>query len=136
MQLLIGALLPADTRVRVSPYVAQAFSLVGALILLGPTLLQSITESLTYSWIYALTLAVEALLLTLLAVGLRNRTLALTGAAFVGVAAIRGAIIAVQRDLPIPLVIGLVALMLMGLATWLSIRARQSTHAPTTTPIP
>ncbi len=129
-QLIIGALLPADTRLRPPAWVAQAFSVAGALILTLPTLGQSVTEPLEWQWRYALLLAVEALVLTLLAVGLRNRILALTGAAFVGVAALRGAIIAVQQNLPAPIVIGVFALGLMGLATWLSLRARHATHAP------
>jgi hypothetical protein len=129
-QLIIGALLPADTRIRPPAWAAQTFSVVGALILTLPTLGQSVTEPLEWQWRYALLLAVEALALTLLAVGLRNRILALTGSAFVGVAAIRGAIIAVQQNLPVPIVIGVFALALMGLATWLSLRARHMPHAP------
>lgn len=135
-QLIIGALLPADTRLRAPAWVSQGFSVAGALILLLPTLGQSVTEPLEWQWIYALLLAVEALLLTLAAVGLRNRVLALTGAAFVGVAAIRGAIIAVQQNLPVPIVIAVVALALMGLATWLSLRARHAAHTPTATRVP
>jgi hypothetical protein len=129
-QLIIGALLPADTRIRPPAWAAQTFSVVGALILTLPTLGQSVTEPLEWQWRYALLLAVEALALTLLAVGLRNRILALTGSAFVGVAAIRGAIIAVQQNLPVPIVIGVFALALMGLATWLSLRARHMPHVP------
>lgn len=128
-QLIIGALLPADTRLRPPAWVAQAFSVSGAMILMLPTLGQSVTEPLEWQWNYALLLAVEALALTLLAVGLRNRILALTGSAFVGVAAVRGAIIAVQQNLPAPLVIGVFALALMGLATWLSLRARHTQRA-------
>jgi len=130
-QLIIGALLPADTRIHAPRWVAQMFSVAGALILTLPTLGQSITEPVEWQWRYALLLAVEALALTLLAMGLRNRILALTGSAFVGVAAIRGAIIAVQQNLPVPLVIGVFALALMALATWLSLRARRTPHAPT-----
>ncbi|HEX8994826.1 MAG TPA: zinc ribbon domain-containing protein [Ktedonobacterales bacterium] len=136
-QLIIGALLPADRRLRPPAWVAQTFSVVGAMTLLLPTLGQSMTEAPDWQWRYALLLAVEALALTLLAVGLRNRILALTGSAFVGVAAIRGAIIAVQQNLPAPLVIGVVALALMGLATWLSLRARHmQQHSPTTPATP
>ncbi|HET9111420.1 MAG TPA: zinc ribbon domain-containing protein [Ktedonobacterales bacterium] len=130
-QLIIGALLPADTRLRPPAWAAQVFSIAGALVLTLPTLGQSITEPVDWQWRYALLLAVEALALTLLAVGLRNRILALTGSAFVGVAAIRGAIIAVQQNLPVPIVIGIFALALMGLATWLSLRARRAAHTHT-----
>jgi hypothetical protein len=125
-QIIIGAMLPADRRLRAPKWLGQAFSVAGALILTLPTLAQSVTEPAPWQWIYALTLAVESLTLTLLAVGLRNRLLALTGSAFVGVAAIRGAIIALNQNLPAPLVIGVFALALMGLATWLSLRARLS----------
>lgn len=129
-QIIIGALLPADHRIRPPAWLAQALSVAGALILTLPTLGQSITEPSDWQWRYALLLAVEALALTLLAVGLRNRILALTGSAFVGVAAVRGAIIAVQQNLPVPIVIGVFALLLMGLATWLSLRARRISHTP------
>lgn len=125
-QIIIGALLPADKRLRPPAWLGQAFSVAGALILTLPTLTQSVTEPEQSQWVYALLLASEALALTLLAVGLRNRTLALTGSALVGVAAIRGAILAVSQNLPIPLVIGVVALALMGLATWLSLRSRHT----------
>ena len=135
-QLIIGALLPADERLRPPAWAAQTFSIAGALILTLPTLGQSITEPTDWQWRYALLLAVEALALTLLAVGLRNRILALTGSAFVGVAAIRGAIIAVQQNLPVPIVIAVFALALMGLATWLSLSARRAARAPTTPTAP
>ncbi|HEX8731711.1 MAG TPA: hypothetical protein VF725_06580, partial [Ktedonobacterales bacterium] len=131
-QIIIGALLPADHRARMPAWVAQVFSIAGALILTLPTLGQSINESTDWQWRYALLLAIEALALTLLAVGLRNRILALTGSAFVGVAAVRGAIIAVQQNLPVPIVIGIFALLLMGLATWLSLRARRISHTQPT----
>lgn len=123
-QIIIGALLPADKQLHAPRWMGQVFSVAGALILTLPTLTQSVTEPEAWQWVYALTLAVEALVLTLLAVGLRNRILALTGSAFVGVAAVRGAIIAVNQNLPAPLVIGVFALALMALATWLSLRAR------------
>jgi hypothetical protein len=124
-QIIIGALLPNDKHINAPRWLGQAFSVAGALVLTLPTLTQSITEAPQWQWVYALVLALEALALTLLAVGLRNRVLALTGSAFVGVAAIRGAIIAISQNLPAPIIIGAVALLLMGLATWLSLRARQ-----------
>jgi hypothetical protein len=135
-QIIIGALLPADRHLPTPRWVGQAFSVAGALILTLPTLAQSVTEPEEWQWAYALALAVEALALTLLAVGLRNRLLALTGSAFVGVAAIRGAIIAVNQNLPTPLVIGVFALALMGLATWLSLRARHTGGGDDETPLP
>ncbi|HEX9035509.1 MAG TPA: hypothetical protein VF808_00795 [Ktedonobacterales bacterium] len=123
-QLVVGALLPVDRRLRAPAWLSQAFSIGGALILTIPTFTQSVTEPRDAQWIYILTLALEALVLTLIAVGLRNRVLALTASAFVGVAAIRGAVLAVTNGSPIALIIGAFALALMGLATWLSLRAR------------
>ena len=101
----------------------QAASLVGALLLLLPTLVQSYQAE--PNWAYALALALEALVITGAGVGIRSRTLVLVATAFVVLAAIRGAILAVQSGLPIPVVIGVLAVLLMGGATWLSLGARR-----------
>ena len=122
-QLLIGALLPADDHLDNPERLAQAASLVGTLILLLSTLAQSLASE--PNWVYALALAVEALVIVGVGVGTHSRMLVVAGSAFVGLAAIRGAILAIQSGLPIPLVIGVLAVLLMGVATWLSLRARR-----------
>jgi hypothetical protein len=126
-QLLIGALLPADERLGHPARLGQAASLIGTQLLMLPTLVQSFQSE--PNWAYALVLALEALAITGAGVGTRSRTLVLVGSAFVGLAAIRGAILAVQSGLPVPVVIGVLAVLLMGGATWLSLRARrEATH--------
>ncbi|MGO8950552.1 MAG: hypothetical protein ACLQUY_23420 [Ktedonobacterales bacterium] len=116
-QLLIGALLPAGQRL------GQAATLIGALLLLVPTLVQSFQAE--PNWVYALAMALEALIILGAGVGTRSRTLVLVASAFVVLAAIRGAILAAQSGLPIPVVIGVLAVLLMGGATWLSLGGRR-----------
>ncbi|HEX6797871.1 MAG TPA: zinc ribbon domain-containing protein [Ktedonobacterales bacterium] len=120
-----GALAPSDRRLgRYAAPLGQLLSFAGAAVLLLPTLGQSFATD--PNWLYALILAVEALALALAGVGTRSRLLVLAGSVFVGVAALRGAALAVDSGVPIPLVIGGLALLLMGGATWLSLRVRQS----------
>jgi hypothetical protein len=121
--LLIGVLLPGDERLGHPLRAGQICSLLGSLILLVPTLAQSFaTEP---NWVYALALALEALVLVGLGVGTHSRFLVLAGSVFVGIAALRGAALAVNSGVPVALVIGVLALLLMGGATWLSLRARR-----------
>jgi hypothetical protein len=117
-----GALLSADVRLGRQLRLGRALSLAGAIVLLAPTLAQSFAED--PAWAYALVLALEALLLAGAGVGMRSRTLVLTSSVFVAVAALRGAALAVTSGVPIALVIALLALLLMGGATWLSLRMR------------
>ncbi len=117
-----GALLSADVRLGRQLRLGRALSLAGAIVLLAPTLAQSFAED--PAWAYALLLAFEALLLAGAGVGMRSRTLVLTSSVFVAVAALRGAALAVTSGVPIALVIALLALLLMGGATWLSLRMR------------
>jgi hypothetical protein len=122
--ILVGSLLPADQKVkRGGTRIAQAASLCGAALLLVTTLLQSLQAEPT--WVYALILAIEALLVGGVGVGMHARSLVLTASAFVVLAALRGAILAVQSGLPIPVVIAILALLLMGGATWLSLSRRR-----------
>jgi hypothetical protein len=125
-QLLIGTLLPADQRVRMGERLGQVAALAGALLLTLPTLGQSLQAEPT--WPYALVLAVEALLIAGVGVGARSRLLVVVGSCFVGLAALRGAVLAIQSGLPVPAVIAVLALLLMGTATWLSLRARREAH--------
>ena len=122
-QIVVGALLPADARLRHPVRLGQAFSLVGSLVLLLPTLAQSFNGET--EWVYALVLAVEALAIAGAGVGTHSRLLMLTGSVFVGVAALRGAGLAVTSGVPVAVVIAGLALLLMGGATWLSLRVRR-----------
>jgi hypothetical protein len=122
--LLVGALLPSDHRLRNPRTAAQLFSLLGALVLMLPSFIQSL--QLDPSWLYALILTIESLLITGFGVGTRSRLLVLAGTAFLVLAALRSAVLAVNSGVPVALVIGAVALLLMGLATWLSLRARRA----------
>ena len=124
-----GALASSDHRLgRFATPLGQLLSFGGAAVLLVPTLGQSFAAD--PNWLYALILAVEALALVLAGVGTRSRLLVLAGSVFVGAAALRGAALAVSSGVPIPLVIGGLALLLMGGATWLSLRVRQSSQHP------
>jgi hypothetical protein len=122
--IVAGAVAPSDARLPRATELGQLFSLAGVALLLLPTLGQSFATD--PNWLYALILAVEALALVIVGVGTRSRLLVLTGSLFVGAAALRGAALAVDSGVPIPLVIGGLALLLMGGATWLSLRVRQS----------
>lgn len=117
-----GALLSADARLGRQLRLGRVLSLAGAIVLLAPTLAQSFADD--PAWAYALVLALEALLLAGAGVGIRSRILVLTSSVFVAVAALRGAALAVTSGVPIALVIALLALLLMGGATWLSLRMR------------
>ncbi len=121
--ILAGVLLSADERMGRPQALSQATSIAGALLLLVPTLGQTLTPG--QDWQYTLWLAVEALILSGVGVGTRSRSLTYTGTAFVGLAAIRGGIVAVNSGLPVALVIAFFAVLLMGGATWLSLRARR-----------
>jgi hypothetical protein len=125
--LVVGALLPADARLKHPARLGQWISLAGALVLMLPTIAQSLDPD--QGWIYALVLAGEALVITAMGVGTRSRLLVLTGTAFVGLAAIRGAVLAFDSGVPIALIIAAIAVLLMGGATWLSLRARREAGA-------
>jgi hypothetical protein len=125
--LFIGALLPADHRLRDAVRLGQIASLMGALLALLPTLTQSFTAD---DWIYASILAVEALAIAGVGVGTRARSLIFLGTGFFGLAAIRGALLAYSSGVPVALIIAALALLLMGSATWLSLRVRRETAAP------
>jgi hypothetical protein len=121
--ILIGALVPADSRLGHPRRAGQALSLAGALVLLLPTLGQSFQSD--PNWLYALLLALEALVIAGVGVGTRSRLLVLAGSVFVGAAALRGAVLAVSSGVPVALVIAGLALLLMGGATWLSLQTRR-----------
>jgi hypothetical protein len=120
-QILIGVLLPVDDALHRPVNLGRTASLLGALLLLTPTLAQSFSSD--PNWVYALALALEAVVLVGVGVGTRARLLVLIGSSFVGLAALRGAILAFQSG-AVALVIGILAALLMGGATWLSLRSR------------
>jgi hypothetical protein len=128
--LVIGALLPSDHRLRDAARAGQIASLLGALLLLLPTLTQSFTTALSENWIYASILAVEALIIAAIGVGTHTRALILLGTGFFGLAAIRGALLAFSSGVPVALIIAALAVLLMGSATWLSLRVRREPDAP------
>ncbi|HEY7022260.1 MAG TPA: zinc ribbon domain-containing protein [Ktedonobacterales bacterium] len=129
--LLVGALLPADKKLRGAVYWAAWASILGSFILLLPTFVQSFTDE--NDTLYLLILVAEAVVVVAVGLGTRARSLLLIGAGFIGVAAIRGAVIAVNNDVPIFVVFAALALLLIGGATWLSlaVRKRPETSAPT-----
>lgn len=126
-QLVIGALLPVDERLGRPVTLGRLASIAGALLLLLPTLAQSFTGD--PNWLYALVLAVEAIVIVGVGLGTRSRLLILIGSAFVGLAAIRGAILAFNSGLHWELVLVVLAALLLSGATWLSLRARHVTKS-------
>jgi hypothetical protein len=132
--LLIGALLPHDTKLRNPVALGQWASAVGALILMVPTFFQTFIGG--SELLYMGVLTVEALLIIGVGVGTRSRTLIGLGAAFVGIAALRGAVIAVSQGLPVFLLIAVIAVVLLGGATWLSVWARRASGGTAGAPQP
>ncbi len=124
--LLAGALLPVDERAGSLKRAAPLCSMLGVGVLLLPTLGQSFASEADA--IYALVLALEALVIVGIGVGTQTRLLVLAGSAFVGAAALRGAIVAVTSGIPVPLVIGGLAALLLGGATALSLRVRHESE--------
>jgi hypothetical protein len=125
-QLLVGAFLPADQRVPHARRVGQFASLTASLLLLLPTLYQTFTEpGLVAEFVYGSVVFIESLIIIGLGVGTRTRLLVLVGSAFIGIDALSSAALAIQKGVPIALVIGILALLLIGVATWLSLRTRR-----------
>jgi hypothetical protein len=122
-QLLIGALLPGDKKVGQPVMLARWASLAGSLVLLVPTLYQALTSG--QELLYGTVLAVYGLVVVGIGVGIRARTLVLLGSGFVGFAAIRGAVLAVSDGVPIAVILAAIAVLLLGGALWLSLRARR-----------
>jgi hypothetical protein len=96
--------------------------IAATLLIVLPMLTLSITGSTP--WLYTVALAAEAVLLTGVGVGLRSRIHVFGGSAFVGVAAVRVAVLALTSGVPIALVIAGMALVLLAVATWLSVQSR------------
>ena len=129
--LVVGVFLPADQRVPYSRRIGQFASLSGSLVLLLPTLFQSFNEpGLNDQFVYASVVIVEALLITGLGVGSHSRSLTLVGIGFVILGAINVSVLAIRSGVSVALVIGGLALLLIGLTTWLSLRSRRESIQP------
>jgi hypothetical protein len=121
--LLCGALMPADEAVSQGERWGAGASLAGSLLLLTVTTAQTFPGD--SGWIYAIVLAVEALLIAGVGLGTRSRALIVVGSAFVVLAALRAAILAISSGVPVAVVLALASLLVLGAATWLSLRARR-----------
>jgi hypothetical protein len=120
--LLCGALMPADEAVAHGERWGAGASLLGSLLLLATTTAQSAPSD--SNWLYTIALAGEALLIAGVGLGMRSRALIAVGSAFVVLAALRGAILALSSGVPVAVVLALASLLVLGAATWLSLRAR------------
>jgi len=112
-QLLIGAILPNDAQIGRPERAGQIFSLIGSVILLGPTLDQSLQAN--PAWAYALILIAQSL--AILGVGLMNhsRLLVALSSAFFLLAIIRLSWIVVSYDSALlPAVIAVGGVLLLG----------------------
>jgi len=96
--------------------------IAATLLIFLPMFSESVISST--AWIFTVILAGEALLVTGLGVGMRARLHVFGGAALVGLAAIRGAVLAYSSGAPVALVIAGIALVLLAVATWLSLQSR------------
>ena len=126
--LLVGAFLPADRRVLHAQRIGKFISLVGALLLMLPTLYQSFTEpDPQFQLTYVLVLLFESVIIIGLGVGLHARTMIYVGSAFVGVDVLSGVGLALRSGVSPAIVLALLAAVLIGAATWLSLRTRHDT---------
>jgi hypothetical protein len=101
--------------------------IAAALLIFLPMLLESFSTEPT--WAYTTALAAESIVMTGLGVGVRARILQVIGAGMVGLAALRGAVLAYQSGVPIALIVAAMAILLLGGALWLSLRGREATSA-------
>jgi hypothetical protein len=130
---LVGALLPADRRVRSAARIGQFASLAGALLLVAPTLYQALpgVSDQNTSLVYVGVLGAEALVMIGLGLGTRSRVLILTGAGLVGLATLGGAGLAIYYGtVGVPVILGVLAVLLIGGATWLNLRGRRDASPP------
>ena len=121
--LIIGTLLPRDSKLRNPMILGGWVAVIGTLILLAPTFFQTFSDG--QELLYMGVLTVEALLIIGIGVGTRARALIGVGAAFVGIAALRAAVLAVTKGVPVFLLIAAIALALLAGATGLSVWARR-----------
>jgi len=135
-QLVIGALLPGDWRLRNPVRLGQAASLVGALLLIAPALVQILQvgghpgpDQLFVEVVSEVISVVEAILITFLGVVIGSRFLRFLGYTLVGVTSLI-AIFLTYLATSLPFALGALALLLIGLATWLSIHLRGAGTLP------
>jgi hypothetical protein len=96
--------------------------IAATLLIFLPMVTQSVTSSTP--WLFTVILAAEAVVLTGVGVGLRSRLHVFCGSAFVGLAALRVAVLAYSSGVPIAVVIAGMAVVLLAVATWLSVQSR------------
>jgi hypothetical protein len=96
--------------------------IAASLLIFLPMFTQSVTSSTPA--LFTTLLAVEAIVMTLLGVGMRARGQMFLGSGFVALAALRGALLAYTSGIPIAVIIAGLALFLLAVATWLSVQSR------------
>jgi hypothetical protein len=96
-----------------------------SLLIFLPMFTQSVTSDPPA--LFTSLLALEAIAMTLLGVGMRARGQMYIGSGFVALAALRGAVLAYSSGVPIAVIIAGLALFLLAVATWLSLQARALT---------
>jgi hypothetical protein len=119
-----GLLLHSDRRFKAPlPSTANALVGIGATGLLGITAFQTLDPALSTS-LYTVLLLVEATAALLVGIATRSRALVLAGAAGAALASLRALVILIQ-EVPLFVVFGLVAIVLLGGAAALAVlRAR------------
>ena len=96
--------------------------IVASLLIFLPMSTQSLTS--TTPVLFTSLLALEAIVMTLLGVGMRARSQMFLGSGFVALAALRGAVLAYTSGIPVAVIIAGLALFLLAVATWLSVQSR------------
>lgn len=81
------------------------------------------------TWIYTLVFVVEALVMVLVGIGMRGRAQQVIGSGVLGVAVVRVAVLATTAGVPVAVSIAGLAVLLLGAATWLSLRRRTEVAA-------
>jgi hypothetical protein len=104
--------------------------IAASLLIFLPMFTQSVTSDPPV--LFTSLLALEAVAMTVLGVGMRARGQMFIGSGFVALAALRGAVLAYSSGVPIAVIIAGLALFLLAVATWLSLQARA---LATTTPV-
>jgi hypothetical protein len=111
--------------------------IAATLLIFLPMFAQSVTSSMP--GIFTASLAVEAIVMTMLGVGMRARSQMYVGSGFVGLAALRGAVLAYNSGIPMAVIIAGMAIFLLAVATWLSVQSRAlspNRAAPPVSPAP
>jgi hypothetical protein len=96
--------------------------IAATLLIFLPMFTQSLTS--TSPVLFTTILALEAIVMTLLGVGMSARGQLFIGSGMVAVAALRGAVLAYNSGVPVALIIAGLALFLLAVATWLSLQSR------------